>query len=208
MEIQKIPEMLYERADPELFKGKGKDKYVYRLLMETPMNFKELHYLCAKPRIGQKRNKAVKDILKLLNINYESSYTLNNLPDYKTNLTIPKLKELIAKKKILVDDIEDPNFVVLKAKNYMDFVSAKDSDISVGIYKLVKNSINDTLFLTTLDEIPVKYKDMAFGSGYKDLDVYILEGICRGGGYHDICKLNLNFMLKAVKFMHKMADKE
>lgn len=207
MKTQEIPEMLYERADPELFKGKGKDKYVYRLLTETPMTFKELHYLCAKPRIGPKRNKTVNDILKLLNINYERMSVLNDLPDYKTNLTITKLKELVAKKKILVDDIEDPNFVVLKAKNYMDFVSAKDRNISVGIYKLVKNSINDTLFLSTLDEIPVKYKDMAFGSDYEDLDVYILEGICRGG-YYEVSKLNLKFILKAVKFMHRMADKE
>ena len=205
MEIQKIPEMLYERADPELFKCK--DNYLYRLLTETPMNFKELHCLCARPRIGPKRNKAVNDILKLLNINYESPYKLNNLSNYKTNLTIPKLKELIAKKKILVDNIEDPNFVVLKAKKYMDFISAQDSDISVGFYKLVKNSTNDTLFLTTIDEIPVKYKDIMFGGDYEDLDVYILEGICRGS-YYDVRKLNLKFMLKAVKFMHKMADKE
>lgn len=205
MKTLKIPEMLYERADPELFKGK--DNYLYRLLIETPMTFKELHYLCTKPRIGRKRNKAINDILKLLNINYERMSVLNDLPDYKTNLTITKLKELVAKKKILVDNIEDPNFIVLKAKNYMDFVSAKDSEISVGIYKLVKNSINDTLFLTTLDEIPVKYKDVGFGADYEDLDVYILEGICRGG-YYEVSKLNFKFILKAVKFMHKMADKE
>ena len=89
----------------------------------------------------------------------------------------------------------------------MDFVSAQDSKISVGIYKLVKSSTNDTIFLTTVDEIPVKYKDMGFGGDYEDLDVYILEGICRGS-YYDVRKLNLKFILKVVKFMHKMADKE